>query len=242
MSSAARGSPTIVIARPKTRRWNRCTNAAAASESPVARPASSASSETAHIVFTHRRAARIGPPPALHRTPATVGRPGLRPPEPVTEKAPAGAGVGVEVIRDVPHVVVDVVLDGQLLGGDAAELVEHVLEVGGGRVVPVLAPGHDRDRTDLAFGDPADLVLVVPGRDPRRLAEVTVGIRRVLHVVHLVTAMCVWNQASARFQPSLAAVSSYASRWSQWKPWPASEYRTISVGKGEDFSPSRSCS
>ena len=47
-SSAARESPIIVNARPYTRRWNRATKAVAASESPVARPASNASSDTAH--------------------------------------------------------------------------------------------------------------------------------------------------------------------------------------------------
>src|SRR5918996_5927508 len=101
MSSAARGSPTIVTAKPKTRRWNRCTNAAAASESPVAKPARSASSETAHIVTTHGPAARIERAPPPHRSAAAHGRRTLRLAEPVPEEAAAWAGVGVEVARDV---------------------------------------------------------------------------------------------------------------------------------------------
>src|SRR4051812_36927206 len=47
-SSARRGSWTIRSATPKTRRWKRSMNAAAASGSPVARPSSNASSDTTH--------------------------------------------------------------------------------------------------------------------------------------------------------------------------------------------------
>src|SRR3954452_1357833 len=49
MSSASAPSPTIERAKPNTRRWNRRMNAAAASESPVANPASSASFDASHI-------------------------------------------------------------------------------------------------------------------------------------------------------------------------------------------------
>ena len=50
----------------------------------------------------------------------------------------------------------------------------HVREVVGRRLDAVLAPHDHRHRADLALGDPADVVLVVPGRDPRRLAQVAV--------------------------------------------------------------------
>src|SRR5262249_4688076 len=120
--------------------------------------------------------------------PFTVALPGpspdLRLAEAVAEEAATGPGVGVEVIGDVPHVVVDVVLDGQLLGRDLAQAVEHVLEVGGGRLAAVLPPHDHRDRADLALGDPADLVLVVPGGDPGRLTEIAVRRRSVLDVLH----------------------------------------------------------
>src|SRR2546426_6965199 len=41
---------------------------------------------------------------------------------------------------------------------------------------------------------------------------------------------CRWrsNQSSVRWKPSLAAAGTYSGRWSQWKPWPASGYRTMS--------------
>ena len=48
----------------------------------------------------------------------------------------------------------------------------HVLELDGRRLVPVTAPHHHRHRADLALRDPADVVLVEPLRDPRRLAEI----------------------------------------------------------------------
>ena len=58
MSSAARSSATIVRASPYTRRWNRRTNAEAASRSPEANPATSASSETVHTRFYVSRCPR----------------------------------------------------------------------------------------------------------------------------------------------------------------------------------------
>jgi hypothetical protein len=47
-----------------------------------------------------------------------------------------------------------------------------VRDVLGRRRDAVVAPDHHRHRAQLAFGDPADLVLVVPGRDPLGPAEV----------------------------------------------------------------------
>ena len=41
------------------------------------------------------------------------------------------------------------------------------------RLDAVPAPHDHRDRADLALGDPADVVLVEPRRDPRRFAQIT---------------------------------------------------------------------
>ena len=54
----------IVSANPYTRRWNRLTNAVAASESPAAMPARRASSETFHTVIYAIGASRDWPPVA----------------------------------------------------------------------------------------------------------------------------------------------------------------------------------
>jgi glucose-1-phosphate thymidylyltransferase len=90
----------------------------------------------------------------------------------VAEEAATRPGVRVVVVGDVPHVVVDVVLEGEVLGDDRGQAFVHVRELGGGRLGAVATPDDHRSRADLALGDPADLVLVEPGRDPRRLAEV----------------------------------------------------------------------
>ena len=50
-------------------------------------------------------------------------------PESVSEEAPLRTRVGVVVVGDVAHVVVDVVLDGERLPGHPAQLLVHVLEV-----------------------------------------------------------------------------------------------------------------
>ncbi len=99
----------------------------------------------------------------------------------MTEEASPGSSVSVVVVGDVAHVVVDVVLVGEVLGDDGGEALVHVGELGGGRLGPVAAPHHHRGRADLTLGDPADLVLVEPGRDPGGLAEVAVGASLVRH-------------------------------------------------------------
>jgi glucose-1-phosphate thymidylyltransferase len=92
--------------------------------------------------------------------------------------------VGVVVVRDVPHVVVDVVLEGEVLADDVGQPLVHVGELFGRRLGAVPAPYDHRSRADLALGDPADVVLVEPGRDPRRLAQVAVMPNVLLVVRH----------------------------------------------------------
>src|SRR5262245_55299969 len=77
----------------------------------------------------------------------------------------------MEVVRNVTHVVVDPELP-DTHGGDFTQLGVHVTQVVLRRCGAVEAPHHHRGLTDLALGDPADLVLVKPGRDPLRPTEV----------------------------------------------------------------------
>lgn len=111
------------------------------------------------------------PPTAGCQSRTKLGSAGYRSPPSVTEKSPFGTGMGVVVVRDVPHVVVDVVAYRELLGRDPCELVVHVCERIGRRRRPVLPPHDHRDVADLAVGDPADVVLVVPWRDVCCLAQ-----------------------------------------------------------------------
>ena len=60
----------------------------------------------------------------------------------------------------------------------------HVRELLGGRFGAVATPDDHRGRADLALGDPADLVLVEPRRDPRRLAQVATVPNLVRVVCH----------------------------------------------------------
>ena len=89
----------------------------------------------------------------------------------VAEEAARGAGVGVVVVGDVAHVVVDVVAV-EHRGGDAGELAVHVGEVVRRRVDAVPAPHDHRRVADLALGDPAHVVLVEPVGDLGGLAQV----------------------------------------------------------------------
>jgi len=79
--------------------------------------------------------------------------------------------VRVVVIGDIAHVVVDVEL-AELCGRHVPDSRLHVREVFGGRVGAVEAPHDHRHGADLTLGDPADLVLVIPGCDARGPAEV----------------------------------------------------------------------
>jgi hypothetical protein len=86
------------------------------------------------------------------------------------------AGVCVEVVRDLTHVGVErpVALAKDLVC-NPAEVREHRLELLRRWLDPVASPYNHRDPADLALGDPADLVLVVPGRERRGLTQVALG-------------------------------------------------------------------
>ena len=94
----------------------------------------------------------------------------------VAEEAALGPGVGVVVVGDVAHVVVDVVLELEVLGDHVGQaLVEHGLHV--------VAAGSGRARCHTTIGTAQishsaiqhSVVLVEPGRDAGRLAEVAAG-------------------------------------------------------------------
>jgi hypothetical protein len=86
--------------------------------------------------------------------------------EVAAEEAIFGAAVGVVVVGDIAHVVVDV--DAAKVGrGYFAEAGVHVGELSRWRLGAVAAPDDHRRLADLALRDPADVVLVVPRRDPR---------------------------------------------------------------------------
>src|SRR5262249_32985431 len=65
-------------------------------------------------------------------------------PEPMAEEPSSGAGMSVIVVGDVAHVVVDVVLDGELFGRDSRQLLVHVRQMTGGRLGTMETPNHHR--------------------------------------------------------------------------------------------------
>ena len=93
--------------------------------------------------------------------------------QPVAEEPALRSGVRVVVVRDVAHVVVDVVLERRSASATtSARRVVHVRQRLGRRVGAVDPPDDHRDGADLALRDPAHVVLVEPLGDPRRLAEI----------------------------------------------------------------------
>src|SRR6266850_1581054 len=91
-----------------------------------------------------------------------------------TEEPALRPAVGVVVVGDVAHVVVDVAL-ADLLGRYLAQARVHVGEVLGGRLGAVVAPDHHGHRADLTLGDPADVVFVEPRGDARGATEIAAG-------------------------------------------------------------------
>jgi hypothetical protein len=81
--------------------------------------------------------------------------------------------VGVEVVRDVPHVLVDAIaVLAEPFVSDDAQHREQVRTDVVGWIVPVLAPHDHGDLADLAVRDPAPVVFEVPGRESLRLTEI----------------------------------------------------------------------
>ena len=100
-------------------------------------------------------------------------------------RSPTGPRVGVVVMRDGSHVVVDPALHLEVLGDDRSECVQQLDPdlLRGIRVV--LLPDHHRHGARLALGHPAQVVLVEPLGGPRRLAQLArrVSRRSVIGVV-----------------------------------------------------------
>jgi hypothetical protein len=76
----------------------------------------------------------------------------------------------VVMVGDIAHVVVDINRT-EVLVRYRTEAPVHVRQGLSWRLDAVLPPDHHRYLTDLTFGDPAYLVLVVPGREVSGLAE-----------------------------------------------------------------------
>ena len=89
--------------------------------------------------------------------------------------------MGVIVVRDVAHRVVDEVREAAQGGNDLLEAAEHVCPHGLRRGWVMHTPDDHRDRAELTLGHPAHVVFEEPCSDARRLAEVTV--RSVRHGV-----------------------------------------------------------
>lgn len=79
----------------------------------------------------------------------------------------------VVVVRDVSHVIVEIpaALPQLLIGHLGQGGHETILHIIGGRGV-VGSPHHHGYETDLAVGNPTDVVLEVPRRDDRTLTEI----------------------------------------------------------------------
>src|SRR5215472_15019442 len=109
-----------------------------------------------------------------NRRPILPSRPGL-PVLPATrpEKAALGPRVRVVVVGNVAHVVVHVVL-AHLGESHVVQAGPHVLEVFGRGRGAVPTPDHHGHVAYVALGDPADVVLVVPGRHALGAAEIAV--------------------------------------------------------------------
>ena len=80
--------------------------------------------------------------------------------------------MAVEVVGDLAHdPVVGPAPGPEDLVGHPAELGAHVIEVGLGGLGAVVTPDHHGDVAYFAVGDPADVVLVVPGGEAGGLTE-----------------------------------------------------------------------
>src|SRR5438477_3451948 len=90
------------------------------------------------------------------------------------EEAAGRPGVRMPVVRDVAHVTVQPVF-ADLALCHVFQMREHVREMLIGRIDPVPAPDDHRRLADLALGDPADLVVVEPRRDPLGPAQHALG-------------------------------------------------------------------
>src|SRR5262245_51018879 len=97
------------------------------------------------------------------------------------EEAAFGPGVRVPVVGNIAHVIVHVVL-ADLRERHVMQAGAHVLAMLSGRLRAVPAPDHHGHVADVALRDPADVVLVVPGRHALGAAEIT--------PVDLVEAVC----------------------------------------------------
>src|SRR5207248_6790457 len=90
----------------------------------------------------------------------------------VSEEAALRPRVRVIVVRNVAHVVVDIVLELEEALHDRRQLLVHVRELRRWRGGAMASPHDHRNRADLALRDPTHVVLVEPRRDACRFAQI----------------------------------------------------------------------
>ena len=76
------------------------------------------------------------------------------------------------VVGDIAHVIVHEDLP-ELVSGDFTETRVHVGQMVDGRLRAVEAPHHHRHVANIALGDPANIVFVVPRGDAGCATEIT---------------------------------------------------------------------
>ena len=82
------------------------------------------------------------------------------------------AGVSVVVIRNRPQPVVEPVARRPILVGNFTQAREHVLHERWGRLGAMKFPDHHRDPAGFALGDPTDIILIPPRRQPGGSAQI----------------------------------------------------------------------
>jgi hypothetical protein len=104
--------------------------------------------------------------------------------------------MGVEVVGDLSHHGINGPRSHpEHLVGHPAQLGQHVLAVGVGRIGGMRPPHHHGNGAYFAGGNPAHLVLVVPGRQSRRFAQLTAGHGYLLYRVTVVPGNTDWPAA-----------------------------------------------
>ena len=89
---------------------------------------------------------------------------------PLRERPPPG--VRVVVIRNRPQPVVEPVARRPILVSNFTQAREHVLHERWGRLGAMKFPDHHRDPAGFALGDPTDIILIPPRRQPGGSAQI----------------------------------------------------------------------
>jgi hypothetical protein len=91
-----------------------------------------------------------------------------------TEEPAFRSCMSVIMIGDVAHVVVEIEL-AKPIEGDLRDALMHMSQMLDGWLGAMEAPHNHWHFADVTLGNPADVVLVIPGRDARRATEIAAG-------------------------------------------------------------------